>query len=131
MEYVRSQGYPVPEIHEITEDGAALVMERIDGASMIDVMKRRPWPFREQAAVLADLHQRLHAIEAPDWLPAAPGTDGDALLHLDLHPLNVIIAGHGPVVIDWPNAVRGQPATDVAITWVLLHSGSDPGAGAD
>ena len=129
MEYVRSRGYPVPAIDEVVEDGAALVMERIHGASMIDVLKRKPWSMRAQAKVLAQLHQRLHDIEAPDWIRAAPGTEGDALVHLDLHPLNVMIAGRGPVVIDWPNAARGQPATDVAITWVLLHSGSIPASG--
>ena len=126
MEYVRSEGYPVPAVEEITEDGAALVMERIDGASMIDVMKRWPWPFRAQATVLARLHRQLHVIGAPDWVRTAPGSEGDALLHLDLHPLNVMISPRGPVVIDWPNVARGQPATDVAITWVLLNSGRIP-----
>ena len=30
----------------------------------------------------------------------------------------------GPVVIDWTNARRGDPAVDLALTWVLLESGS-------
>jgi Ser/Thr protein kinase RdoA (MazF antagonist) len=45
-------------------------------------------------ALLAGLHDRLHALA---WPGAAPG---EALLHLDLHPLNVILRGSGPVVID-------------------------------
>jgi hypothetical protein len=32
----------------------------------------------------------------------------------------------GPVVIDWPNAGRGAPAVDVALTWVLLAAGAIP-----
>ena len=30
----------------------------------------------------------------------------------------------GPVVIDWTNPRRGDPATDLALTWVLLEAGS-------
>jgi hypothetical protein len=29
MEYLRGQGYPVPAVHTISEDGTDLVMERI------------------------------------------------------------------------------------------------------
>ena len=45
---------------------------------------------------------------------------GDRLVHLDLHPMNVMITPTGPIVIDWPNAARGDPLTDVAVTLVLL-----------
>ena len=41
-------------------------------------------------------------------------------MHLDLHPLNVIMAERGPVVIDWTNAARGDGLTDVGLTYVLL-----------
>jgi aminoglycoside phosphotransferase (APT) family kinase protein len=126
MEYVRHHGYPVPCVEEVIEDGTALVMERIIGSSMMQVLSRRPWGMGGQARLLADLHRRLHDIEAPDWLPSAPGPAGDALLHLDLHPLNVMIAGRGPVVIDWPNAKRGDPSTDVALTWIVLEGGAIP-----
>jgi aminoglycoside phosphotransferase (APT) family kinase protein len=27
---------------------------------------------------------------------------------------------NGPIVIDWTNARRGEPAVDVAMTWVIL-----------
>jgi aminoglycoside phosphotransferase (APT) family kinase protein len=128
MEFVRSRGYPVPYVEEIAEGGTALVMERIDGPSMMQLLGRRPWQLRRQARVLAELHERLHLIEAPDWLQPAPGVmGGTALLHLDLHPLNVLVSGRGAVVIDWPRAARGDPAADVALTWILLESGQIPG----
>ena len=38
---------------------------------------------------------------------------GDRFLHLDLHPLNVIMSARGPIVIDWANASRGEALTDV------------------
>ena len=66
---------------------------------------------------LGDLHNRLHEIPGPDWLPRLP--DGDRLLHFDLHPLNVILSPTGPVVIDWTNACVGGPGVDVARAWAL------------
>jgi aminoglycoside phosphotransferase (APT) family kinase protein len=126
MEYVRSHGYPVPAVESISDDGTDLVMERIDGMSMIDELTRRPWTVPRQAKVLADLHRRLHLIPAPDWLRPAPSGTGTSLLHLDLHPLNVMVTSSGPVVIDWPNAARGNGDTDVALTWALLSAGAIP-----
>jgi hypothetical protein len=43
---------------------------------------------------------------------------------MDLHPLNVILSSKGPLVLDWTDAVRGDPLVDVAATWVLLASGN-------
>ncbi len=37
--------------------------------------------------------------------------------------MNVMLSRDGPVVLDWTNASRGDPAVDVAATWVLLVSG--------
>ncbi len=45
------------------------------------------------------------------------------MLHLDLHPLNVMIGRQGPVVIDWTNARRGDPAVDVALSWAIVAAG--------
>jgi aminoglycoside phosphotransferase (APT) family kinase protein len=70
--------------------------------------------------MLADLQDQLHDIPAPDWLPdVADG--GDRVIHMDFHPMNVMMSKmRGPVVIDWPNARRGDPLSDVATTYVLL-----------
>jgi aminoglycoside phosphotransferase (APT) family kinase protein len=48
-------------------------------------------------------------------------------VHLDLHPLNVLLSADGPVVIDWANAARGEGLTDVAFTYVLLTCPRMPG----
>jgi aminoglycoside phosphotransferase (APT) family kinase protein len=130
MEYVRSNGFPVPAVDSLSEDGSDLVMERLDGPSMFGALERRPWTVRRSASILADLHRRLHEIPAPEWLQPAHCGEGDRLLHLDLHPLNVMITARGPMVIDWPNAVRGDPAVDVAMTWVLLECGEIAAGGA-
>jgi thiamine kinase-like enzyme len=77
--------------------------------------------------LLAELHTELGAITAPKGLRQHPA-GGDATLHLDLHPLNVIMAKGGPVVIDWANASRGRPEVDVASTWVIMRSSEIPGS---
>jgi aminoglycoside phosphotransferase (APT) family kinase protein len=131
MEYVRGCGYPVPAVEEISEDGTDLVMERIVGPSMLDAASDQPWTIRRQGAVLAALHQQLHEIPAPDFLPPSPVGQGDCIVHLDLHPLNVMISAHGPVVIDWPNAARGDGAVDVGVAWLLIAAGEIPAKGLE
>jgi hypothetical protein len=37
-----------------------------------------------------------------------------------------MLTSKGPVVIDWPNAARGDGYTDIALTWVLVVAGSVP-----
>ena len=116
MRHARAHGYPVPQVLEVTAD--ALVLARIDGQTMSEAAaSSAPSAIEEHAIVLAQLHEKLHEIDAPAWLPAVGA--GDRLLHLDLHPANVILSPDGPVVIDWTNARRGDPVFDVALTWVI------------
>ncbi len=67
----------------------------------------------EAGALLARLLRELHAV---------PGlTSADAhVLHLDLHPENVILSVDGPRVIDWANAAEGDPALDWGTSAVIL-----------
>ena len=126
MEYVRAHGFPVPAVQCVQAGGTELVMDRVDGPTMIDDAAAHPWRLWRHARTLADLHSRLHEIPAPEWLePLADG--GDRVVHLDLHPLNVILSPRGPVVIDWTNAHRGDGLTDVALTWVLVATARAPG----
>lgn len=118
MEHARTHGYPAPRVYEVREN--ELVLERIDGHDMSGHMIRRPWRLLETARTLADLHRRLHEVEPPPGLALI--RDGEAFLHLDLHPLNVIVTARGPIVIDWTNAHRGPPALDPALTWVILET---------
>ena len=128
MRYVLDAGYPVPRVHEAGE--GYLVMDRVDGPSLLDVAVRHPWRLGEYGRLLADLHRRLHELPAPPGLPAA-GVPGDRLLHRDLHPLNVLMPEDGPVVIDWANCAAGDPSYDVADTWVLFATAEVPGGRRD
>jgi aminoglycoside phosphotransferase (APT) family kinase protein len=117
MELARAHGYPLPAARALNDTD--IVMERLDGPTMLDDLGRRPWRIDTHAETLATLHRRLHEIEAPDWLRAPVG-EGNSLLHLDLHPDNVMITARGPFVIDWPNAARGPSGADVAHTWIVI-----------
>ncbi|MGI8796259.1 MAG: phosphotransferase [Acidimicrobiia bacterium] len=121
MERARANDYPVPRVHEVTQTD--LVMDRVDGPTMLEEMTSHPWRLRKYARTLASLHHRLHDIPAPEELEAPLG-DGAVIVHLDLHPLNVIMGPDGPVVIDWSNAARGDGNADVALTYVLLMAGT-------
>jgi Phosphotransferase enzyme family len=126
MEHVLAQGFPVPALEEVSADGLDMVIERIDGPDMVALMSSRPWTIPRLGRMLADLHRTLHELAAPDWLADAPVGRGERLLHLDLHPLNVMMSSRGPVVIDWAGACRGDPAVDVALAWVLMAAGEVP-----
>lgn len=119
MTYVRESGYPVPTVRD-AGDGW-LVMDRIVGRPMLDVAV--PLQLGRYGRVLADLHNRLHEIPAPDWLSPAP-IAGDRMVHGDFHALNVLITDDGPVVIDWTNAGSGDPAYDVADAWLVFACAS-------
>lgn len=60
-----SGGYEVPAVFEVSPDGTELVMERINGRSMLADLSRRPWTLNQHGEVLADLHRKLHEILAP------------------------------------------------------------------
>lgn len=128
MRYLAEHGYPVPVVEELSDDGSDLVMQRIDGLSMVDALGRSPWTVLRQADTLADLHRRLHEIPVPDFLPESPISPGGSILHLDLHPLNVLLSSAGPVVIDWTGACIGNPNGDVALTWLMMSAGEIPGS---
>jgi tRNA A-37 threonylcarbamoyl transferase component Bud32 len=117
MERALAHGYPVPRVLEVRED--ELVLERVHGPTMKDEGFRRPERIAELAQLLAGLHDELHRI---------PGESGGSLLHLDLHPHNVVMTEGGAVVIDWANAEDGRPELDPALTWVILMtSGGEVG----
>lgn len=118
MRHARRNGFPAPEVFDA--DGTDILMERIDGVDLMQDAASSPSRLPSHAQLLADLLRQLGAVRAPGWLPAAEGCMGASLLHLDLHPLNVLITGDGPWVIDWANASRGAAGADVANTWLTM-----------
>jgi tRNA A-37 threonylcarbamoyl transferase component Bud32 len=113
MAYVAGFGFPVPTVYEA--HGAGLVMERLDGPTMLSALIAGDLELTEAATQLVDLHRRLH--ELPPRLSRDPAA---RVLHLDLHPDNVMLSPRGPVVIDWRNATEGPPDLDLALSAVIL-----------
>ena len=119
MRYLRKAGYPVPEVFAV--DGPDLVMQRLDGRDMLADLASRPWRAAAHARTLARLHDQLHQIAAPAGL-ARPLGPGGRVLHLDLHPGNVMLTADGPFVIDWTNGCAGTAGADVAMAYLIMAS---------
>ena len=113
MIHLAEQGFPVPVIYDF--DGSDLVMERIVGPTMVEAMVSGGLGLDEAQKLLADLHGRLH-----DVVPRVAADPIDRILHLDLHPENVLmVTDRGPVVIDWSTTTEGPPDYDVAVTALI------------
>nr|WP_328884483.1 phosphotransferase [Streptomyces sp. NBC_00299] len=52
--------------------------------------------------------------------PAAAARRPRRVVHLDLHPENVMLTPDGPYVIDWANAEEGDPGLDWGMSAVIL-----------
>ncbi|MEF9907990.1 hypothetical protein [Streptomyces sp. P9-A2] len=81
MAHVAACGYPVPKGYEI--NGPDMVLERLTGPTMLDVLARRPWRVGSLSRTSGGFHDRLHTVPAPEWLPRRFATAGDdRVLHL-------------------------------------------------
>lgn len=147
-------GAPVPRLLGIEQiDGRpASLWERIEGISMWERVIDEPALSAEVGRMLADVQRALFELVPPVTLPRqrdrlvskirtaattvdptliralelVPASQGPPrLCHGDLHPSNVILSDHGPVIVDWFDASRGDPVADVARTLLtLLGDGS-------
>ena len=151
----REQGLRVPEVFETAEvmGRPGIVMERIGGTDLLTLIGRQPWRVWWVAGISGRAHAAMHQVVAPPEVestrdritrqlkqsPLVPEAisdaalkaleelpDGDKLSHGDFHPANILTAGDEPVIIDWSNVSRGDPAADVARTLVILASGEPP-----
>jgi len=113
MRHLRAHGYPVPEVH--LAEGADLVLERLRGPTLRAALLGGEVAPGSGGELLAVLHTRLHTVPPPR--PSGPDA---RLLHLDLHPDNVMLEPRGPVVIDWREATEGPADLDLALTALIL-----------
>ena len=145
---ISDAGVPAPHIFEVldVEGRRGIVMERVTGLSMIDDLLTNLFKVAKHARLLAGLHAQMHertlsdlpsqheslkrriqeanvspairaaALQQLDRLP-----EGTALCHGDFHPDNVVLTARGPLILDWPTAMRGHPLGDVARTSLILR----------
>jgi aminoglycoside phosphotransferase (APT) family kinase protein len=121
---------PVPDVLDRVDDpdGSALVLRRMAGAVAID-LQHDPERARRRGAACGAAQLALTGVVAPAGLPLLPdAAPPGRLLHLDLHPLNVLLDDDDRVtaVLDWADTASGPPASDLARTWAMLHL--DPAA---
>jgi tRNA A-37 threonylcarbamoyl transferase component Bud32 len=144
----REAGLPVPALIEgliEVDQREGIVFERVDGPIMTGYLQEHPGQVEGWARQAAELQARMHATEVTelpplieilkwtigqadplegatrravlDLLGRLPG--GESLCHNDFHPHNIIVSGHGLVVIDWAIGTRGNPLADYARTWLI------------
>lgn len=119
VRHVWAHGFPAPQVFRA--EGADLEMERLHGPTLLQALAAQEVPLREGAAMLAALLARLHQLPVPEDELLAVGQPGDVVVHLDLHPGNVVLTEtHGPAVVDWSAARLGSASLDVATTALLL-----------
>ncbi|MEE1738101.1 phosphotransferase [Streptomyces sp. BE147] len=121
MSYLCAFGFPVPRIGPPAEGARAtdLVLQRLTGPTMAEALSAGTLRAAEGGALLAGLLRELHAV------PARLSPDPEEhILHLDLHPENVILTERGPVVIDWSNTAEGPPGLDRAMSALILAQAS-------
>jgi Ser/Thr protein kinase RdoA (MazF antagonist) len=116
---------PVPRVLDrIDLDGtSAVLLERVRGRPAGELALQSPVGGAAAGRACGALHDALAEAAAPPALRAA-GADcrERRLLHLDLHPFNVLVDDDGEPtgVVDWANAAAGDPELDRARTWSLL-----------
>ncbi len=121
MTWLNDQGLPVPRVHRAS--GTDIVMDRAGGVTMLADLVRRPWRSARHARLLARLQRSVNSLAAPDWFPRRTGVpSGDSVLHLDLHPMNMLVDGDAATIIDWTNLSAGERSFDAAVSYVMMSA---------
>lgn len=137
-------GIAVPEVRLACEwqGRPVLLLSWCSGQTLGAVLLAAPWRLLPLARTFGVMQARIHGLEAPElyapgasWIEWQQAADPalaarlrqlappqPRLLHLDYHPLNVLVdGGHVSAVLDWANAAAGDPRADVARTYTILR----------
>jgi Ser/Thr protein kinase RdoA (MazF antagonist) len=154
---VEALGLPVPTVRSVQQIGGrwGIVFDRVNGVSFAEQMRGDMGHVPQYLQILARLHTLIHAHQANQfvslkgWMATSitqamlldeprkqillngltDMPDGDRLCHGDFHPMNVLGEASQPIVIDWPNACRGDLAGDVCRSYLILKLHADEVAG--
>ena len=113
---------------------AAVLLTRLPGRPAGDLTDVSPDRARRRGEACAALHVALASLPPPAgvqreelfslWPTTAPQACAQraCLLHLDLHPFNVLVDEADEVsgVLDWANTAAGPPMLERARTWSIL-----------
>jgi aminoglycoside phosphotransferase (APT) family kinase protein len=145
MDAARSAGLPAPEVHAegLWGDRPALLLSWMPGRPLAHELAASPLRARAYGHALGRMQAAIHRVPAPTnlvhpvpWVEwsnpdnilrdrlLALAARSESLLHLDLHPMNVLAErGHITAVLDWANARTGDPRADLARTATILRFG--------
>lgn len=145
MRAAAAAGLPVPRIHAAGAWAGrpALLLEWRRGVPLLTALQARPARVLTLGAAFGRMQAAIHAVAPPaglsqgrsDWIAAAGSEEAalqarlralplrpEVLLHLDYHPLNVMVDdGRVSGVLDWANAAAGDPRADLARTLTILR----------
>jgi aminoglycoside phosphotransferase (APT) family kinase protein len=144
MTAASAAGLPVPRVYAegFWRGRPVLHMSWMPGRPLRDELRARPWRARALGVQFGRAQAAVHAVSLPaallahptPWVAWANPDDAlrdclhaaargpDVLLHLDYHPMNVLVAdGRVSAVLDWANARIGDPRADLARTASILR----------
>ena len=145
---VEAMALPVPKVWSVQEIGGrwGVVFDRANQASFAEQMLSNSGEVPRYLECMVRLHMRIHShpgiqfadlkVRLADNIAVtsllderrkrdlldriAHMPDGDRLCHGDFHPMNILGDASQPVIIDWPDARRGDPAADVCRSYLLM-----------
>ncbi|MCH7410674.1 aminoglycoside phosphotransferase family protein [Belliella sp. DSM 111904] len=133
---------PVPNVKDLIniEGRDGIVMEYIKGPTITSILKNSPHKIKTYAQKFAQLQANLHSMPVRDFsnqrqfmvksILSIKGRlgqdltekiltqmnklpDADKLCHNDFHQENIIFSNKGPIILDWQEALKGNPIADV------------------
>lgn len=119
IRHLNAERFPTARV--IQSQGPDLIMERLNGATLLQALDVQDVGIAEGVRILLDLHETLHALPVPPSgvAPKVVGR-GECIIHLDLHPANVLMTSDGPFLIDWESAGLGPAGLDLATTALVF-----------
>ena len=143
MASVAARGIPVPKIQATGtwQDRSAVLLGWCPGRPLSESLMAQPWRAWTLGVQIGRLQAAIHAAPIPatvrdhpvpwqDWAAPDPPLRGclaaipartPALLHLDYHPMNILVDDQRiTAVLDWANVRAGDPRADLARTASIL-----------
>ncbi len=146
VEILRAElGIPIPRLEAVGDPFGipAMLISWCPGKTIYEALWQAPERADQLGAAMGRIQARLHCTPVPDslrstlsddwigWAGVKEGTfaqqlrhfesNDQSVIHLDLHPQNVIVEGDSiSCVIDWTNALIGDPRADIARTYSIL-----------
>lgn len=145
---VEETGLNIPTLHEVAKinNNWAIVMDFINGKTIEQLIDQNPEKQDEYLELFVKVQQEIHSKKAPllndinqkmknkiDQTNLSSATKFDLhsrlaglekannVLHGDYSLSNVIVCENGKVyVIDWAHSTQGNPAVDIAMSYLLL-----------